>query len=151
MRWVLGLLVVVMVGHALAQETPVTNDDFDRRYGANAYDQAVIRFNTHIQDFSSWKVFESEVLSQIPPETAGTCYALSGGSLKPVDVSKVRFHNIIGTSWKKTTGKGWRLLRDDRTFVEYRVNTKDHMLVRMEGTKPFLFFAQTRKICEFPL
>lgn len=151
MRWVLGLLMVMSVGRALAQETPASNEEFERQYGATAYDQAVIRFNTDIQDFPAWEVFESRVLSKIPPGTMGRCYALSGGSLKPVDVSRVRFDKVTGEGWKKTTGKGWRLLRADRTFVEYRVNTKDRMLVRMEGVKPRLFFAQTRRICEFPL
>jgi hypothetical protein len=53
--------------------------------------------------------------------------------------------------WQKTPGKGWRKSRQDRTFIEYRVNASARRLLRIEGVKVWLLGVQTRQICEFPL
>jgi len=54
----------------------------------------------------------------------------------------VEFAGMENDHWKETSGKGWRLLRKDRTFTEYRLNLKAGVLMRIEGVKPRFFFRQ---------
>jgi hypothetical protein len=68
-----------------------------------------------------------------------------------METMEVEFTGMESGRWEKTSGKGWRLLRKDRTFTEYRVNLKADLLLRIEGVKPRFFFASTKRICEFYL
>jgi hypothetical protein len=51
MQWAVGLLLVVMFGRALAQETPASTEELEAQYAESAYDQAIVKFNTDIKDF----------------------------------------------------------------------------------------------------
>jgi hypothetical protein len=150
MRWVVGLLLLVSIGRALAQETPVVNDELKEQALA-AYNQVITRFNTHIKKFSSWDAFKTEVFPMVSPDTVGNCYELTGDAMHPVEFTMVKFQRVEGGEWQKTSGKGWRQKKKDRTFIEYRFNQKADVLIRIEGVKPRFFFAHTKKICEFPL
>ena len=150
MRWVVGLLLLVSVSRALAQETPVINDELKQK-ALEAYKQVITRFNTHIKKFSSWDAFKAEVFPMVSPDTFGNCYELTGNAMNPVKFTMVKFQRVEDEGWQKTSGKGWRQNKKDRTFIEYRFNNKADVLIRIEGVKPRFFFAHTRKICEFPL
>jgi hypothetical protein len=149
MRWVVGLLLLASISRALADETPVVNDEL-KEQALETYNQVITRFNTHIKKFSSWDAFKAEVFPMVPPDTFGNCYELTGDAMNPVELTMVKFQRVEGEGWQKTSGKGWRQNKKDRTFIEYRVNKKAHVLIRIEGVKPRFFFAHTRKICEFP-
>ena len=116
---------------------------------ADAYDQALRRFNTHIQSYPSFEAFEAEVLSNVSPGRSGTCYEWTGEAFNPVKMAAVVFEGFDGEGWRKTSGQGWRQSRADRSFVEYRFAPKLGLLMRIEGVKPRFFFASTRRICEF--
>lgn len=69
-----------------------------------AYDWAIVRFNTDIQDFPSWEAFATAVLAQAAPGTRGTCYAYSGGMVHVTRESMPRGDQASG--WQKTGAKG---------------------------------------------
>lgn len=141
-----GCLFLLSCGLALAQEGEIEQPKTPR-----AYDQALLRFNTNIQSYPSWEAFKTEVLTKVPLGTPGTCYELTGDAFNPVETMQVEFKGLAGEGWQKTAGKGWRLTRKDRTFTEYRINLKAGILSRIEGVKPWFFFAITKRICEFQL
>lgn len=146
--WTVGCVCLLLCGLALAQESqeaPV------QPRTPRAYDQALLRFNTNIQSYPSWEAFKAEVLTKVPPGTLGRCYELTGGSYHEMETMAVEFKGFEGDGWQKTSGKGWRLLRQDRMFTEYRINPKADLLMRIEGFKPRFFFAITKRICEFRL
>jgi hypothetical protein len=116
-----------------------------------AYDQALLRFNTNIESYPSWEAFKAAVLAKVPPGTPGICYERTGGSFNTMESVVVEFEGLEDGDWNKTSGKGWRLLRQNRTFIEYRMNPKEEVLSRIEGVKPRFFFANTKRICEFKL
>ena len=147
--WVIGLLLCVASNRALAQETPVITD-LEVPEAVRAYDQAVIRFNTNVQAFPSWTAFKTAVLSKLAPGTSGTCYELIGSRTRNVKITEIPFQGMAGEGWEQTSGNGWRQVKEDRTFIEYRVNDKANLLVRIEGAKKFLF-SHTQRLCEFPL
>jgi hypothetical protein len=151
MQWAIGLLLVVMCGRALGQETPVSTGEWEVPSVVNAYDQAIVKFNTDIKDFPSWEAFRTEVLARIAPGTMGRCYERTTSSVNPTQITAVPFQRVEEEGWQKTSGKGWRKSREDRTFIEYRVNASAHRLLRIEGVKVWLLGVQTRQICEFPL
>lgn len=151
MRWIVGLLLLVSLGRALADETPVSNETLEEPAVVNAYDRAIIRFNTDIKNFSSWETFKAEVLSRVNLGTVGRCYESTGGAMNPVKTTTVKFQTIENNGWRKTSGMGWRKHEKDRTFVEYRFNKKRRLLLRIEGVRPRFFFAYTKRICEFPV
>ena len=151
MRWLAGLLLLALLGRALAQETPASTEELEAYDATAAYDQAIIRFNKNIKEFSTWDAFKAEVLSLLPRDTVGSCHALTGETMKPVEVTRVPLPVVEDEGWQKTSGKGWRKRNKDRTFIEYRVNEKAGVLLRIEGVRPRFFFAYTRRICEFPL
>jgi hypothetical protein len=142
-----GCLFFLLYGFALAQE----GDILDTPQTPTAYDQALLRFNNHIQSYPSWEAFKTEVLAKVPLGTPGTCYELTGGSYYSMATMDVEFAGMENDHWEETSGKGWRLLRKDRTFTEYRLNLKAGVLMRIEGVKPRFFFASTKRICEFHL
>ena len=144
--WVVGILLLLLPGYALADEN--SEEEIQEQTQANTYDEAIIRFNTNIKSFASWDEFKTEVLSKA---STGTCYALTRDSANPVETSTVEMQLSSSSGWKKTSGNGWRLYKKDRTFTEYRLNTKSGMLMRVEGVKPRFFFAYNRRICEFPM
>ena len=153
MRWpmwcmIIGGLLLALFGDVMAQdkEEPVRPPVAD-----SAYDRAVLRFNSHIQEFDSWEAFKAEILPKVALGREGKCYALTGRRFNPVEITQVKFQGIEGDGWKKASGHGWRQIRQDRTFIEYRFNQKAQVLLRSEGIKPRFFFAHTQKICEFPL
>jgi hypothetical protein len=143
-----GYLLLLSCSFALAQEGDVIVEESST---PNAYDQALLRFNTNIKSYPSWEAFKTAVLSKFLPGTPGTCYELTGGSFNSMETMTVEFAGLRGEGWQKTSGKGWRLSRKNRTFIEYRVNPKAGMLSRIEGVKPRFFFARTKRICEFQL
>ncbi len=145
---IFGCLLLMPLGLVLADED---EDAAQQPETAEAYDQALLRFNTNIKSYPSWEAFQTEVLAKVPPGTVGVCYELTGASFNPMETAKVKFEGLAGNGWKKTSGKGWRLARKDRTFVEYRVNPKVGLLTRIEGFKPRFFFASTKRICEFQM
>ena len=150
MQWAVGLLLVVMFGRALAQETP-TPRELEGPSVDSAYDQAIVTFNTDIKDFPSWEAFRTEVLARMAPGTMGRCYERTTSSMNPTQITSVPFQRVEEEGWQKTSGKGWRKSREDRTFIEYRVNASARRLLWIEGVKAWLLPVQTRKICEFPL
>jgi len=151
MQWVVGLLLVILLGHAMAQEDSAAIEDPVVQEAARAYDEAIVRFNTSIKNFASWEAFKAEVFTRVLPGTRGKCYESTGSTMQPVQVTIVPLHREEDGGWQKTSDKGWRQHKQDRTFVEYRVNDKAGVLSRVEGIKPRFFFAQTSRICEFPL
>ena len=142
-----GCLLLLLGGLARAQEGEIIEPPRIPR----AYDQALLRFNNNIESYPSWEAFETAVLAKVPLGTPGTCYELTGGSYHSMETMEVEFTGMESDGWEKTSGKGWRLLRKDRTFTEYRLNLKADLLLRIEGVKPRFFFASTKRICEFHL
>jgi hypothetical protein len=151
MQWALGLLLIMMLGRALAQETPSTMEDLEREYSQKVYDQAVVKFNTNIKAFPSWEAFKTEVLSRVLPGTMGRCAERTSRSVAPTQVTRQPFQGVEENNWQPTSGNGWRKYRENGTFIEYRVNEAARLLFRIEGGKVWFFPAQTRQICEFPL
>jgi len=143
----IGCLCLLSCSLALAQEGDIVEPPITPR----AYDQALLRFNTNIQSYPSWQTFKTVVLAKVPLGTPGTCYELTGTSFNPMETTHVKFKGLMGDEWEKTAGKGWRLLRKNRKFMEYRLNLKAGVLSRIEGSKPRFFFATTKRICEFKL
>jgi hypothetical protein len=153
MRWpmwcmIIGGLLLAPFGDVMAQDK---EEAVQVPVADSAYDQAVLRFNSHIQEFDSWEAFRAEVLSKVALGRNGKCYELTGRRFDPVKITQVKFQGIEEDGWKKASGHGWRQTRKDRTFIEYRINQKAQILLRAEGFKPRFFFASTKKICEFPL
>jgi hypothetical protein len=142
-----GCLFFLLCGFALAQE----GDIIEPPRTPSAYDQALLRFNNNIQSYPSWEAFKAEVLAKVPLGASGTCYELTGNMYNSMETTEVHFEGFNSDRWEKTSGKGWWLLRKDRTFTEYRLNLKAGVLMRTEGVKPRFFFANTKRICEFPL
>jgi hypothetical protein len=152
MHWVIELLLVALLGSALAQEDTSTMEErLEPPDATHAYDETILRFNSNAKAFASWDAFQAEVLSKIAPDTMGRCYALTGRVMQPVRVTRIALSREAETGWQQTPGHGWRHEQADRTFIEYRVNEKAGVLLRLEGVKPRFFFAQTRQVCEFPL
>ena len=151
MWWLIGLLLLVSVELVQADETPVPEDLQKRQAAAEAYEQAIVRFNTNIQGFDSWEAFKAAVFSRLEPNAPGHCFELTSSSIEPITITAATFQEASDGEWQETPGKGWRKRNKDRTFIEYRVNTKEGVLLQMEGVNPRFFFASTRRICEFPL
>ena len=153
MRWMAGLVLVGLLNQALAQsESPTANQEQAEQNATQAYDQAIVRFNTAIKDFASWEAFKAEIFAKVVSGTLGRCYALTGSAMQPVQITTVRFDSVADGGWQETSERGWRRYSQaDRTIVEYRVNEQAGILLRMESIKPKFFFAHTQKICEFPL
>lgn len=151
MQWIVAsLILVAFFGPAVASETPVTTR-FEEPEATRAYEQAILYFNSHVKKFPSWEAFKAEVSSKVPEGTPGRCYELTGESMKPVVATSVSFSSLEGDGWYETSGHGWRHRKADRTFVEYRLNEEAAMLMRLEGVKPWFFFASAKRICQFPL
>ncbi len=153
MRWVVGLLLMALLGRApvsLAQEEDSVLEP-DAIGEEQAYNQIIARFNKNIKRFASWDAFKAETVAKISPKILGSCYKSTGGSTKAVEVTKIGMPTVADEGWRETRGKGWRQQKKDRTFIEYRVNTKAGVLLWIEGVKPRFFFAHTKKICELPL
>ena len=144
--WVVGCVLFMAVGLSAAEEGEESED----RPNTQAYDQAIIKFNFHITSFSTWAAFKAAVSSYMEPGVNGQCYELTGSAMEPVEITTVQFLGLTDDGWRKTRGNGWRRRDEDRTFVEYRLNEKARVLMRIEGVKPRFFFAYTRKVCEFP-
>ena len=149
MWWMVGLVFMGLLGRALAQDTPAGSEPMEAENATRAFDWAIVRFNTDIQDFPSWEAFKTAVLAQVVPGTLGTCYAYSGGTVHVTMEPLPREEKATG--WEKTAGKGWQQLTQGRTFIEYRVNAQAGILFWIEGVNPRFFFAYTRKMCEVPL
>lgn len=148
MSLAVAFLLLISFGLPQADEDP----DIIKEPDANtAYDQALLRFNTGIQSFPSWDAFKAAVTSAVPPGAPGRCYEWTGSMLSQTQITKVTFETPTGDGWRKTSGKGWRQMRKDRSFTEYRVNQKVGSLLRIEGVKPRFFFASTKRICEFEM
>jgi hypothetical protein len=149
MCWIVGLVLMGLLGRALAQDSRGSTEEMEVENARRASDWAIVRFNTDIQDFPSWEAFEAAVLSQVVPDTLGTCYEYSGGAVHVTREPLPRQDK--DAIWQKTTGKGWQQVQKGRTFIEYRVNTKAGILLWIEGVNPRFFFAYTRQMCEVPL
>jgi hypothetical protein len=148
MWWMVGLVLMGLLGRAVAQDSQGGNEQLEVDNARRAADWAIVRFNTDIQNFPSWEAFATAVLAQVAPGTLGTCYAYSGGT---VHVTREPLPRADTEAvWQKTTGKGWQQVQKDRTFIEYRVNTKAGILLWIEGVKPRFFFAYTLQMCEVP-
>ena len=148
LRWmVVGFALVFTMNPALADEGEV----IEAPEPVNGYDQAILKFNAKIKSFASWEQFKAAVLSRLPERVSGTCYTLTDEGMQPVLVTPTDLELTGDRGWRKTSGKGWRQDRKDRTFIEYRVNDEANVLIRAEGYKPRFFFASTKRICEFPL
>ncbi len=148
MSLVAGLLLLVSCSLAQADED---QDAIEQPDTNTAYDQALLRFNTSIQSFPSWEAFKTAILAAVPPGTPGRCYVWVPSMLSQTEITEVTFEAPTGDNWRKTSGKGWRQRRKDRTFTEYRVNQKARLLLRINGVKPRFFFANTKQICEFEM
>jgi len=160
MRWsmlwlapgTVGVLLILFLTPVWAgEETPAPNRELREQYAHQAFDQVTVRFNTNITAYSSWEAFKAAVLPRLSQDTLGRCYTLPGSGMQPVEVTQVHFQGVRDGPWQPTSGKGWRQYQKDHTFIEYRVNEKAKVLLQAEGIKPWFFFAQIRKICEFPL
>ncbi len=149
MWWMVCLLLMGVLGRALAQENPAGSEQMEVEEARRSSDRAIVRFNTAIKDFPSWEAFETAVLSQVVPGTMGTCYVHEGGTVHVTMEPLPRTDKE--TEWQKTAGKGWQQSKRDRTSLEYRVNEKAGVLLWIEGVNPRFFFASTRKMCELPL
>ena len=149
MWWMIGLVLMGWLGPALAQESQGDNEQLEVDNARRASDWAIVRFNTDVEDFPSWVAFATAVLAQVAPGTLGTCYGYSGGTVQVTRAPVPRADKEA--VWQKTTGKGWQQIQKDRTFLEYRVNTKAGILLWIEGVNPRFFFAYTRQMCEVPL
>lgn len=144
-----GLLLIGLLGRALAQDIPAGSAQMEAEEVQRSYDLAVVKFNTNIKDFPSWEAFKTEVLAQIVPGRLGTCYTYIGGTVQMTLEPLPREEK--GTGWQPTGGKGWQQFTQGRTFIEYRVNAKAGVLLWIEGVNPRFFFAYTKKMCEVPL
>src|SRR5215831_2706842 len=149
MWWMVGLILMELLGRALAQDSRGSTEEMEVENAKRAADWAIVRFNTDIQDFPSWEAFKTVVLSQVVSGTLGTCYEYSGGTVQITKTPLPR--EDTAAVWQKTPGNGWQQVRQDRTVIEYRVNTKAGLLLWSEGVKPRFFFAYTRQMCEVPL
>jgi hypothetical protein len=149
MWWMVSLLLIGVLGRALAQESPAGSEQMEAEEARRASDRAIVRFNTDIKDFPSWELFEVVVLTRVVPGMMGTCYAYQGGMVHVTTELLPRAERA--TRWQKTAGKGWQQTQTDRTSIEYRLNEKAGVLLWTEGVSPRFFFASTRKICELPL
>ena len=149
MWWIAGLLLVWVFGRALAQDDPGGSEQMEVENARRASDQAIVRFNTDIEDFPSWELFEAVVLAQVTPGMLGTCYTYQGGTVRITMEPLPRVDKETG--WRQTAGKGWQQTQTDRLFIEYRYNEKAGVLLWIEGVNPRFFFAYTRKMCELPL
>ena len=149
MWWIVGLLLMGVFGRALAQDNPAGSEQMEAENARRASDQAIVKFNTDIDDFPSWELFEAVVLAQVTPGLLGTCYTYQGGTVHVTMDPLPRAEKETG--WQKTAGKGWQQTHTDRTFIEYRYNEKAGVLLWVEGVNPRFFFAYTRKMCELPL
>jgi hypothetical protein len=149
MWWMVGLLLMGVFGRALAQDNSAGSEQMEVENARRASDQAIINFNTAIQDFPSWELFEAVVLAQVVPGMMGKCYTYQGGTVRVTMEPLPRVEKATG--WQQTAGKGWQQMQTDRTFIEYRYNEKAGVLVWIEGVNPRFFFAYTRKMCELPL
>jgi hypothetical protein len=152
MRWLVGIVFLASLGHALADDQGIGSlEEWETNQAVKAYDRVTIRFNTHIKAFSSWDAFKAEVLSRVPAGTSGSCYASTGDWSAPIEVMKGKRLEVEDTGWQQTSGQGWRRYKTKRAFIEYRVNTKADVLLRAEGVKSGFFFTHIQRICEFPL
>jgi hypothetical protein len=151
MWWLIGLLFLLSVEPVQADETPVPEDLQRRQAASQAYEQAIVRFNTNIQGFDSWAAFKAAVFSRLEPNASGHCFELTGSSIEPITITAATFQEASDGEWQETPDNGWRKRNKDRTFIEYRVNVKEGVLLQMEGVNPRFFFASTRRMCEFPL
>ena len=149
MWWMVGLLLMGVFGRALAQDSSGGSEQMEVENARRASDQAIVRFNTNIDDFPSWELFKAAVLAQVTPGMLGTCYTYQGGTVRITTEPLPRVDK--GTGWQQTAGKGWQQTQTDRTFIEYRYNEKARVLLWIEGVNPRFFFAYTRKMCELPL
>ena len=149
MWWMVGLLLMEMFGRTLAQDTPAGSEQLETEEARRSSDQAIVRFNTHIEDFLSWELFEAVVLARVTPDMMDTCYTYQGGTVHVTMESLPRTEKDTG--WQKTAGKGWQQTQTDRTFIEYRYNEKEAVLLWIEGVNPRLFFSYTRKMCALRL
>ena len=149
MWWMVGLVLLGWLGWALAQDGGGRNEEMEVENARRASDWAIVRFNTAIQDFPSWQAFVTAVLAQVAPGTVGTCYVHRGGTVYVTQEPVPRADTAV--LWQKTPGHGWQQMRHDRTFIEYRFNTKAGLLLWIEGVNPRFFFAYTRRMCEVPL
>ena len=140
-----GFLLFMILSLTAAEEREELEEGPDTR----AYDQAIVKFNFNITLFSTWAAFKAAVLNHVEPGVMGHCYELTGNAMTPVDIIRVPFQSLTDDDWRKTRGNGWRQYQG-RTFVEYRLNEKARVLVRIEGVKPRFFFGYTQKVCEFP-
>ena len=149
MWWMVGVLLLGVFGRALAQDNSAGNEQLEAENARRASDQAIVRFNTGIEDFPSWELFEAVVLARVTPGMLGTCYTYQGGMVRVTMEPLPRTAQNAG--WQKTAGRGWQQTQPDRTFIEYRYNGKAGILLWVEGVNPRFFFAYTRKMCEVPL
>ena len=51
-------------GRALAQDNPAGSEQMEAENARRASDQAIVKFNTDIDDFPSWELFEAVVLAR---------------------------------------------------------------------------------------
>src|SRR4029450_6220763 len=145
MWWMVGLLLMGGFGGALAQDNSGESEQMEVENARRASDQAIVRFNTNIDDFPSWELFEAAVLTQVTSGMLATCYTYQGGTVRITTEPLPRVDK--GTGWQQTAGKGWQQTQTDRTFIEYRYNEKARILLWIEGVNPRFFFAYTRKMC----
>src|ERR671931_2793796 len=120
MWWMVGLLLMGVLSPALAQDSAGDNEPMEVENARRASDQAIVRFNTDIEDFPSWELFEAVVLAQVKARMLGTCYTYQGGTVRVTMEPMPRVDK--GTGWQQTAGKGWQQTQTDRTFIEYRYN-----------------------------
>jgi hypothetical protein len=137
------------LGRAFAQEHPAGSALLEAEEARRASDNAIVSFNTGIKTFPSWEAFNTAVVSPRGPDTRGTCYAHAGGTVHVTREALPKATQERG--WQKTTGGGWEQVQPDRTFLEYRFNAKDNVLVWIEGVNPRWFFAYTTRMCVLPL
>jgi hypothetical protein len=149
MWWIVGLLLLGLFSRALAQDNPGGSEQMEAENARRASDQAIVKFNTDIDDFPSWELFEAVVLAQVTPGMMGTCYVYQGGTVRVTMEPLPRVGK--GAGWQQTAGTGWQQTQTNRTFIEYRYNEKVGVLLWVEGVNPRFFFAYTRKMCELPL
>ena len=122
MWWIVSLLLMGVFGDALAQDNPGGSEQVEVENARRASDQAIVRFNTDIEDFPSWELFEAVVLARVTPGMLGTCYTYQGGMVRITMCSGcVSIGAIVGASVMcgigavsltgspgSTRGKRWR-------------------------------------------
>ena len=148
MWWIVGLLLMGVFGRALAQDNPAGSEQMEAENARRASDQAIVKFNTDIDDFPSWELFEAVVLAQVTPGLLGTCYTYQGYG--------VRHHGPIaeGRKGDQVAEDGWqRMAADAHRSHVYRVSVqrKSGGLIMGRRCQPTFFFAYNRKMCELPL